>query len=474
MCGAVLASSLGVPAAVLACASHGDSASSALKARWLKFKSQYRTPHIVGVRTPSSSETAPPKLPLSWGGSDTSRWRPEAVMANAASAALNQAWSLPDVSDVSVAMPTQFADSGYHPYGDGQSNSKVSFNDAWGQSRPPVVATLVKFGSGQLKVFFRLDRSIQRDRSASKPSQLEIEVLKNGVTSRIKIPLQADSSGDFTGEWNSIPQENASVLVRPQPSFSDWFPVYFYHPVKTADSLIQASPPEKRKFHGAMSQLSLVDPQTGKYQDPLGVAKKAVSTGTTPFEALMGLSFPQGYNSTPYMPANIHGEFGPGGVVTGVGKGWTWVAEDQQSRPFKTMYTCFERRNSRAEASARDGGVASGGGWHSIGNRSSAGQDAPVSGAAEIIVNSLESGSLVVASGMMNVPARTRHAVPSGESIAYGLSDVAVVRWLRPGEGFITEAGVSQPNLHWYFFQQDREVCTEEWVGQCGSDFACQ
>ncbi len=403
-------------------------------------------------------------------------------MAGAASLALNQAWSQPDVTDAAVAIPTRFSDSGFHPYGDGQSNSKVSFNDAWGQSRPPVVATLVKFGSGQLKVIFRLDRTLQRDPSASKPSQLEIEYLKNGVASRIKIPLHADSSGDFLGEWNSLPQElgwsssfqNASILVRPQPSFSDWFPIYFFHPVKTVDSLIQGVPLEKRKFRGAMSQLSLVSPQTGGYQDPLGVGAKSSSSGKTPFEVLMNTSFPQGYNSVPYMPSNIHAEFGPGGTVTGVGQGWTWVAEDQQARPFKIMYTCFARRNPQAEASARDGGVASGGGWHSIGNRSSAGQDAPESGAAEIIVNSMESGSLIVAHGATGVPARTGHAVPNGESIAYGLSDVAVVRWLRPGEGFITAAGGPQPNLHWFFFQQDREVCTEEWVGQCGTDFSCR
>src|SRR5437660_9775956 len=40
-----------------------------------------------------------------WGGSDASKWRPEAVLANAASRAINDAWSRSDVRDVVVAVP---------------------------------------------------------------------------------------------------------------------------------------------------------------------------------------------------------------------------------------------------------------------------------------------------------------------------------------------------------------------------------
>ncbi|MCA1662830.1 MAG: hypothetical protein LC659_00885, partial [Myxococcales bacterium] len=63
--------------------------------------------------------------------------------------------------------------------------------------------------------------------------------------------------------------------------------------------------------------------------------------------------------------------------------------------------------------------------------------------------------------------------LPSG-GFAYNLSDVATVRFVQPGEAFITASGGSyvdatgkpwdQSSYHWYFFQQERQVCTEEWV----------
>src|SRR5205823_10041565 len=40
-----------------------------------------------------------------WGGTDATRWRPEAIMANAASQALNEAWSRTGTTDAIVAMP---------------------------------------------------------------------------------------------------------------------------------------------------------------------------------------------------------------------------------------------------------------------------------------------------------------------------------------------------------------------------------
>src|SRR5260370_32369184 len=63
--------------------------------------------------------------------------------------------------------------------------------------------------------------------------------------------------------------------------------------------------------------------------------------------------------------------------------------------------------------------------------------------------------------------------LPSG-GFAYNLSDVATVRFVQPGEAFITPVGTTwsdgngntydQSNYHWYFFQQSQPVCTEEWV----------
>jgi hypothetical protein len=122
---------------------------------------------------------------------------------------------------------------------------------------------------------------------------------------------------------------------------------------------------------------------------------------------------------------------------------------DQPSAPFKILYTAFERRHPEREAAAPDGGVPSGGGWHLIGDP------------AETILNSVESAPIVVGSANNDTSGK---ALPSG-TYAYGLSDVATVRWLRPGEAFSTKRGTAgHANYHWFIFQQDREVVTEEWV----------
>ncbi len=91
-------------------------------------------------------------------------------------------------------------------------------------------------------------------------------------------------------------------------------------------------------------------------------------------------------------------------------------------------------------------------------------------------MNDVESVPLVVGSAMGNPWLES--TLPSGR-FAYGNTDVVTMRWLRPGEGFITPAGqwandshgnwYDQSNYHWYLFQQDREVCTEELVSPAGS-----
>jgi alpha-amylase len=116
------------------------------------------------------------------------------------------------------------------------------------------------------------------------------------------------------------------------------------------------------------------------------------------------------------------------------------------------MYTCFDKRNASAEASAPDGGVASGGGWHRIGDN------------AETVLNDLESGPLVLGSALAD-PANGH--TPTG-GFSYGLVDVATIRWVRPGEAFVTPKAIdSHFNYHWYFFSNSKPVCTEEWVHPC-------
>ena len=65
----------------------------------------------------------------------------------------------------------------------------------------------------------------------------------------------------------------------------------------------------------------------------------------------------QGVTPQPYNPGDIHARFpfANGMVTTGVGQGWTWVA-DERPNGFKVMYTCFEGR--RPDLEAGDGRTA--------------------------------------------------------------------------------------------------------------------
>src|SRR5262245_52201093 len=92
-----------------------------------------------------------------WGGTDPSRWRPEAILANAMSQALNDAWALPDVKDAIVATPVKMLNSGFREFGDGQANAAPSF-EWWHGSRPPLTAALVRFNSAPAQVRLRFDR----------------------------------------------------------------------------------------------------------------------------------------------------------------------------------------------------------------------------------------------------------------------------------------------------------------------------
>lgn len=455
---------------VWGCATHGHKVTTK---EWEVFKKSYHKKYRLSFnRKPKSyvalayAEGSGIKLPypggvgnlVPWGGQDAGRWRPEAILANAMSVALNEGWGLSGIRDVLVATPVKFYDSGFRPYGDGQSNARPSF-ESWNQSRPPVVASLLKFHSESPRVIFKFDRSMNLSQST-----VEIAFLKNGSVTSVKIPAQR-KNGDLVATWESIPKNldwdgmahTQVVLVRPFPNYADWFPIYFRHPVKKVNELLATVPQNQRHFFDGKS---IVDGENVKQGD---------SNETTPFEKLTNHTFTPKYNpnqkGVPYIPQNIHAEFGAGGTVTGVGRGWTWVAEKET--PFKIMYTCFERRQPSAEASAKDGGVASGGGWHKIGDP------------AETILNSLELEPLAVASGYARPASQMNLTLPGG-NYSHGLTDVAVIRLLQPGEAFITvQSTPAEQNYHWYFFQQDREICTEEWVHPCrptGSDpdFRCK
>ncbi len=416
-----------------------------------------------------------PRLPWSggtgatapWGGGDPTKWRPEAILANSASEALNTAWALANVKDVIVAIPAKLLGSDFREFGDGQANSAPSF-EWWHESRPPIVAALVRFTGAASKVRFRFDRALPTDGSGS----YEIQYKVAGMTRTVSITATKSAAGDFTVEW-TVPSElgwdnpinTQAVIIHPK-GWRDWFPLWFRFPVRSTASLKATVPVSKQKFADGGD---IVD------HERMSAAANVGSTQSVQ-ERLMArassVMFSSAYNNWPFNPPSIHARFPWGGrtYVTGVGQGWTWVA-DKPYTPFKLMYTCFEKRRPDLEASASDGGVTSGGGWHRIGDP------------AETILNDLEPGPLAVASAQGNPVFPS--ALPSG-GFSYNLTDVVTVRWLFPGEAFITPKGqwvpdggswFDQSNYHWYFFQQAQHVCTEEWVHPCvpnaSLDYTC-
>jgi hypothetical protein len=391
-----------------------------------------------------------------WGGSDSSKWRPEAVVANAVSSALNDAWKRPNVTDAIVALPTKMVSSNYYEFGDGQSNAAPSF-PWWSQLRPQVVATLVRTTSAAPTITFRFDRALPYQGST-----FEIQYAKNGQRPLTSVTLNATrtSEGDAIADWTPTPDlgwdgnfSGATILVHPT-GWNDWFPIWFRMPVKKIGELKASG---VRYSDGR----SIVDREGVSSQ-----GGKNANDGSSPFQRLMNHSFAYSYNNqgsghvSPFVPNDVHAFFpyNNHNYVTGIGRGWTWVADERPSG-FKDMYTCFERRRAADEATAPDGGVASGGGWHQINDTQ------------ETILNDLESAPLVVGSAMGNPWVESW--LPSGK-FSYNLTDVITVRFLKPGEAFITPAGAwvqdgkggwyDQSNYHWYFFQQAQEVCTEELV----------
>jgi hypothetical protein len=412
------------------------------------------------------SDRAIPRLPepggtgalAPWGGADASKWRPEAILANAVSRAMNEGWSQSDVKDVVVAIPVKLFSSGFFEFGDGQANAKPEL-EAWrGTPRPPVVASVIQFKNAPARLVLRFDRALPSTGTA-----FEMRVR----TSMVSLSATRDAAGDAVIDvplpeglsWNDLLSPQAA-LVHPA-GWADWFPLYFRTGVKKITDL-------------RVARTTFSDGRT--VIDRERVTSVGQADGRTALERLQRHAFSAGYNGAfgtgvrPFTPASIHAIYPVTrglDIITGVGRGWTWVA-DERPNGFKVMYTCFERRRADLEASAPNGGVASGGGWHQIND------------AAETILNDLEAGPLMVAAGRNNPWLPTK--LPSG-TFSYGLSDVATFRWLRPGEAFITTKGswvedagqwFEQSNYHWYFFAQDKDVCTEEIVnppGQIPQDF---
>jgi hypothetical protein len=292
--------------------------------------------------------------------------------------------------------------------------------------------------------------------------------------------------GNSTSSADDGSAAGYTFFVRPTPNFDDWFPVTFKHPWTTAAKIAATIPPELSQFKDSSGV-----PLPASLTDPMNFAQKS-DQDPIPFDLAYDLGMQQKWPKSfipadrPYFPAcDVHGNFkrqdhpekpSPAEYdPTSVGRNWTWVADPNggypgaDAVPFKILYTCFEERRSHhpqgndrdcdglSRNSEEEAGVPSGGGWHKIGDP------------AETLFNSLERVPLLVAAGFERPAERSGTRPPSG-SYAFGLKDVAIARWLWPGEAFLTansekdSNGNSFNNYHWFLFHADRETCTVEWV----------
>ncbi len=348
-----------------------------------------------------------------WGGSDPSAWRPEAVLANAASEALEEGWARPGALDVVVAVPVKMQPSEHYPFGDGQSNATLTF-PYWGESAPPVVATLIR--GVEVEAFIRFHEVV----SAHMGGDFELFVWSG----KWSAPRSASAVRE-DGRWHLALRPHlgeheldAPLFVRPV-GWYDGFPIDFTHPERDIDDLVAAMPAAHRELSPGVPII-----------DPAGIAPAGSA-----FDALMAATLPPGFNDDPYVSGDVHGAFPLFGqfVPTATGSAWSWLTTE----PIKDIYICFEGRDPSQEAEL---GVPSGAGFHRIGDP------------AETLVNSLEDVAIPVAfvdGGQTPPPAAGGHA--------YQLAEVATYRLLQPGQAFTVNA----PDYHGYLIPHPQPVCTQ-------------
>jgi hypothetical protein len=406
----------------------------------------------------------PPVLPTqtkgtAWGGSDTNRWRPESIIANAASVLLNAGWQTSNVTDVIVSMPVEMRSSDHHVYCDGQTNAATSFG-SWGEKKPPVAAVLLHYQNKPATIVFQFHKSL--------PFSGEFEVY--GDNKQLLVSMKSDKKMDqWIAVWIDVPNSlglskhplsQLSLLVKLK-GWKDWFPIRFFMAIHSTDTMVKSLPEAARKFS---DNIEVIDHE--------GVSAQKPGSSQNPFDRLIAKTnnnqFTSFYNTQPYTPLNIHAEYPEYDgrkTVTAVGMGWTWLVKNPVPPLSKILYTCFDKRQIDKES---EFGVPSGGGWHKIGDP------------AETIFNDLEAAPVVVGHATSNP---YPWPLLGTGSFSYGLHDAIAIRWLHPGEAFVTRRGktwsnnngvqVDQSNFHWFMFQYDRPVCTEEWVHQCvpGDDY---
>jgi hypothetical protein len=110
------------------------------------------------TRTPSAVDTTSWSQDRPWGGKDSSLWKSEAIVANAASDALLRGFAQTNAQEVLVSIPVKMLYGNVRPYGDGQTNALVTLGSYRG-TYPPLVASWISFSDGTKMLNIRFVRT---------------------------------------------------------------------------------------------------------------------------------------------------------------------------------------------------------------------------------------------------------------------------------------------------------------------------
>lgn len=213
---------------------------------------------------------------------------------------------------VTISVPAVLSKSSYHPFGDGQSNAKLSMGESW---------KLKDF----LVVGFETQKGSQFKRHYVFHSSLNIQ------------------------EYNEKSLGDSWYQVTPK-DWNDSFYFNFNSGVYGLNQFLSAIPEGLRKF--SSNRLA---------PDPAGVR-----SSENVAETLKKGSLGEGYNSQAWYATNVHGLFPSAqGQQTALGGVLTWGIVEPQFGPFKHLYTCFESRQAFRESEL---GIPSGSGWHHVGD----------------------------------------------------------------------------------------------------------
>jgi len=236
----------------------------------------------------------------------------ETKLANLILEETTNAKSDSNLKSIILSVPAKILKSNYNPFGDGQTNAKLSFAN-WNELSIPVIGIKKSYHDGHIEVTYRFHPKL----SILHFSTLQLD---NGF---IKITPEG---------WNDSFYFNFDLAVLPINEF------------------LKGIPENLRRFSN--NRLA-PNPAQINSNNALTSLRDSKNLG-------------EGYNSTPWYSNSVHGRYpSENGAFTAIGGVITRGITDKNFGPFKQLYTCFESRNINEENSK---GVPSGAGWHFIGD----------------------------------------------------------------------------------------------------------